>query len=335
MKRKTKFLFFLLLSIQINTEPLSLEILEVQLLNSYKVKKQLPGKLFPVQQSNVSFQIGGKIQNIYVDIGDKVEKGASLAELDNREIIANLNQAKAKYQLSKQLLTRFKDLKSQGHISIQELDKAESDFLVAQSQYDFYKVKLEQTKILAPFNGLIQSRYLDEGSVINPGLPILEIIDSEKVEAHVALPLYLIDKISMQESFTFNLNDKSINGVLKRLSPMSLGGSNNRLAIFEFNTFFVPGAVINLELEINEIERGTWIPLKALSQSDGGLWSVYTVDKDNKVSKELVEVIYYEGKNAYVSGTLSDGDLVINHGSILQRCFCLRVKKFLCGLWSL
>ena len=315
MNKKLKYLFFLLLSVQINTEPLSLEILEVSMIDSYKVKKQLPGKLFPVQQSKVSFQIGGKIQNIYVDIGDKVLKDDILAELDNREITANLNQAKAKYQLASQLLDRFKDLKAQGHISIQELDKAESDFLVAQSQYDFYKVKLEQTKILAPFNGLIQSRYLDEGSVINPGLPILEIIDSEKVEAHVALPLYLIDKISMQESFTFNLNGESINGVLKRLSPMSLGGSNNRLAIFEFNTFFVPGAVINLELEINEIERGTWIPIKALSQSDGGLWSVYIVNKNNSISKELVEVIYYEGKNVYVSGTLSDGDLVIKGGA--------------------
>ena len=315
MNKKLKYLFFLVLSVQINTEPLSLEILEVSIIDTYKVKKQLPGKLFPVQQSKVSFQIGGKIQNIYVDIGDKVLKDDILAELDNREITANLNQAKAKYQLASQLLDRFKDLKAQGHISIQELDKAESDFLVAQSQYDFYKVKLEQTKILAPFNGLIQSRYLDEGSVINPGLPILEIIDSEKVEAHVALPLYLIDKISMQESFTFNLNGESINGVLKRLSPMSLGGSNNRLAIFEFNTFFVPGAVINLELEINEIERGTWIPIKALSQSDGGLWSVYTVDKNNSISKELVEVIYYEGKNVYVSGTLSDGDLVIKGGA--------------------
>jgi len=315
MNKKLKYLFFLLLSVQINTEPLSLEILEVSIIDSYKVKKQLPGKLFPVQQSKVSFQIGGKIQNIYVDIGDKVLKDDILAELDNREITANLNQAKAKYQLASQLLDRFKDLKAQGHISIQELDKAESDFLVAQSQYDFYKVKLEQTKILAPFNGLIQSRYLDEGSVINPGLPILEIIDSEKVEAHVALPLYLIDKISMQESFTFNLNGESINGVLKRLSPMSLGGSNNRLAIFEFNTFFVPGAVINLELEINEIERGTWIPIKALSQSDGGLWSVYIVNKNNSISKELVEVIYYEGKNVYVSGTLSDGDLVIKGGA--------------------
>ena len=315
MNKKLKYLFFLLLSVQINTEPLSLEILEVSIIDSYKVKKQLPGKLFPVQQSKVSFQIGGKIQNIYVDIGDKVLKDDILAELDNREITANLNQAKAKYQLAKQLLDRFKDLKAQGHISIQELDKAQSDFLVAQSQFDFYKVKLEQTKILAPFNGLIQSRYLDEGSVINPGLAILEIIDSEKVEAHVALPLYLIDKISIQESFTFNLNGELINGVLKRLSPMSLGGSNNRLAIFEFNTFFVPGAVINLELEINEIERGTWIPIKALSQSDGGLWSVYTVDKNNSISKELVEVIYYEGKNVYVSGTLSDGDLVIKGGA--------------------
>ena len=315
MNKKLKYLFFLALSVQINTEPLSLEILEVSIIDTYKVKKQLPGKLFPVQQSKVSFQIGGKIQNIYVDIGDKVLKDDILAELDNREITANLNQAKAKYQLASQLLDRFKDLKAQGHISIQELDKAESDFLVAQSQYDFYKVKLEQTKILAPFNGLIQSRYLDEGSVINPGLPILEIIDSEKVEAHVALPLYLIDKISMQESFTFNLNGESINGVLKRLSPMSLGGSNNRLAIFEFNTFFVPGAVINLELEINEIERGTWIPIKALSQSDGGLWSVYIVNKNNSISKELVEVIYYEGKNVYVSGTLSDGDLVIKGGA--------------------
>jgi RND family efflux transporter MFP subunit len=303
------------LSIQINAEPLSLEILEVSMFDSYKVTKQLPGKLYAVQQSKVAFQIGGKIQTISVDIGDKVEKGSVLAELDNREILANLNQADAKYKLAEQLLERFKDLKSQGHISIQELDKAESDFAVAKSQQDFYQVKLEQTKILAPFNGLIQSRYLDEGTVINPGLPILEILDSEKVEAHIAMPLNLVNKVSLKQTYAFNLNGKPVLGTLKRLSPMSLGGSNNRLAIFEFNTFFVPGAVINLELEIYENARGTWIPIKALSQSDGGLWSVYTVDRFNKINKELVEVIYYEGTNAFVSGTLKNGDQVIKGGA--------------------
>lgn len=304
-----------LLSIQINAEPLSLEILEVSMFNSYKVTKQLPGKLYAVQQSKVAFQIGGKIQTIKVDIGDRVEKGSVLAELDNREILANLNQVDAKYKLAEQLLERFKDLKAQGHISIQELDKAKSDFAVAKSQQDFYKVKFEQTKILAPFNGLIQSRYLDEGTVVNAGLPILEILDSEKVEAHVAMPLSLVDKISLQESYSFNLNGNKVLGTLKRLSPMSLGGSNNRLAIFEFNTFFVPGAVINLELEVYENARGTWIPIKALSQSDGGLWTVYTLDRSNKIIKELVEVIYYEGTNAFVSGTLKDGDRVVKGGA--------------------
>ena len=303
------------LSIQANAEPLSLEILEVSMFDSYKVTKQLPGKLYAVQQSKVAFQIGGKVQTISVDIGDKVEKGTVLAELDNREILANLNQADAKYKLAEQLLERFKDLKAQGHISIQELDKAESDFAVAKSQQDFYQVKLEQTKILAPFNGLIQSRYLDEGTVINPGLPILEILDSEKVEAHIAMPLNLVNKVSLKQTYAFNLNGKPVLGTLKRLSPMSLGGSNNRLAIFEFNTFFVPGAVINLELEIYENARGTWIPIKALSQSDGGLWSVYTVDRSNKINKELVEVIYYEGTNAFVSGTLKNGDQVIKGGA--------------------
>jgi len=313
---KEFFIIFLIFpQLNINAEPLSLEILEVKILDTYEATKQLPGKLFPVQQSNVAFQIGGKIQSIPVDIGDEVKEGDILAELDNREILANLNQAKAKYQLAEQLLKRFQDLKAQGHISIQELDKAESDFLVAKSQLDFYKVKFEQTKILAPFNGLIQSRFLDEGSVINAGLPILEILDSEKVEAHIAIPLDLINRLQVKETYSFNLSGDLVSGKLKRLSPMSLGGSNNRLAIFEFDNFFVPGAVINLNLIINHKARGTWVPIKSLSQSDGGLWSVYTLDNSNKITKELVEVIYYEGKNAFVAGTIKNGDLVIKGGA--------------------
>ena len=90
---KEFFIIFLIFpQLNINAEPLSLEILEVKILDTYEATKQLPGKLFPVQQSNVAFQIGGKIQSIPVDIGDEVKEGDILAELDNREILANLNQ---------------------------------------------------------------------------------------------------------------------------------------------------------------------------------------------------------------------------------------------------
>ena len=135
---------------------LSLEVLEVKILDSYLITKEFPGKLVPLEQSKLAFQVTGKIQKINVDIGDEVAKGDVLAELDKREAISQLNQAKAKFDLSLQLLSRYEDLKKDGHISVQELDRVNSEYLIAKSQYELYKVKVEQTDLIAPFNGVIQ-----------------------------------------------------------------------------------------------------------------------------------------------------------------------------------
>ena len=107
--------FLILLSISIE----GLEVLEVKMLDSYSLTKQFPGKLLPVEQSKLSFEIPGKIKNIYVDVGDDVKEGQVLAKLDDREALARLNQVKASYDLSKQVFERFQDLRNQGHISLQ------------------------------------------------------------------------------------------------------------------------------------------------------------------------------------------------------------------------
>ena len=108
---------FLIIILSISVEIFSLEVLEVKILNSYSVTKEFPGKLLPTEQSKLSFEIPGKIKAINVDVGDLVFKGDILAELDNREAVAQVNQAKATFDLSKQVLNRFEDLKKQGHIS--------------------------------------------------------------------------------------------------------------------------------------------------------------------------------------------------------------------------
>ena len=96
---------------------------------------------------------------------------------------------------------------------------------------------------------------------------------------------------------------------------MSLGGSNNRLAVFVFDTFFNPGSVATLNLKTIESGRGTWVPIKSLSQSEQGIWAIYTINEEKKVVRDLVDVIYFEGQYAYVNGTLKDGDLVILGGA--------------------
>ena len=306
---------FFLMPLILSLDLVSLEILEVKLMDSYKITREFPGKLLPEQQSNLAFEIPGKINVINVDIGDAVRKGQILAELDDREATAQLKQAKARYDLALQILNRYKDLRSEGHISIQDLDNANSEELIAKSQYEFFKVKLEQTKLIAPFDGVIQNRYLDTGSVINGGIPILEILGSKNVEAHVSIPLKFIDKLIIGNFYDFTIGNKKSKGVLERLAPMTPGGSDNRLAIFNFDTFFAPGSIAELKLSLNIEGRGTWVPIKSLSQSEQGIWAIYTINEEKVVVRDLVEILYFEGEYAYVNGTLNDGDLIVLGGA--------------------
>jgi hypothetical protein len=74
-----------------------------------------------------------------------------------------------------------------------------------------------------------------------------------------------------------------------------------------------------LQLNQKKDKRGSCLPLKSLSQGTQGLWNIYTVTKDQnnkyRVAKEIVELIYVEGNNAFISGTISNGDMVVSGGA--------------------
>ena len=316
-KHFCKALFFIGISLSFSLySDQRLEVLEVKTSQSYEISKNLPGELLPFQQSKIAFEITGRISSIYVDIGDRVKKDDVLAKLDDSEVNANLEQAVARLDLANQVLNRFEDLRKKGFISIQDFDKAKSEYLVAKSQVKFFEVKKSQTILRAPYDGFIQNRFVDEGTVINGSNPILEILDANKVEAHVSIPENLVNNLEVSNDYTFEIGQEKAIGKFKRLAPMSASGSNSRLAIFEFSDFFIPGSVIDLIIKIKKSEQGIWLPINSLSQSEQGLWSVYTVSDDgsNRVEKDLVRILHFENNYAYVSGTLKDGDLVILGG---------------------
>ena len=316
-KHFCKTLFFIGISLSFSLySDQQLEVLEVKTSQSYEISKNLPGELLPFQQSKIAFEITGRISSIYADIGDRVKKDDVLAKLDDSEVNANLEQAVARLDLANQVLNRFEDLRKKGFISIQDFDKAKSEYLVAKSQVKFFEVKKSQTILRAPYDGFIQNRFVDEGTVINGSNPILEILDANKVEAHVSIPENLVNNLRVSNDYTFEIGQEKAIGKFKRLAPMSASGSNSRLAIFEFSDFFIPGSVIDLIIKIKKSEQGIWLPINSLSQSEQGLWSVYTVSDDgsNRVEKDLVRILHFENNYAYVSGTLKDGDLVILGG---------------------
>lgn len=315
------FLFFnlFLISSFIHSLPTSLELLNLNLQESYIVSRKLSGRMLPKNQSMLSFEIQGRIFNFPSDIGDSVKKGDVLALLDSSEIKANLNQARAKAKLASLALTRFQNLKEDGFVSFQELDRANAEFEIATSQVEFFEVKLNQTRLLAPFDGFVQQRFYDLGAMVNPLQPVLELIDSKAVEAHISVPLKYLELLSIGEDYEFDLAGKVHYAKLERLSPMTNLGSGNRLAIFSFDEFIAPGEVINLLLKTEIVSKGAWVPLSALSQGNQGLWNIYTLidnkDGSKSVAREVVNLDYTDGEYAFISGTISSGDQVITGGA--------------------
>ena len=179
---------------------------------------------------------------------------------------------------------------------------------------EFYEVKLNQTKLIAPFNGIIQERFYDTGSVISGAMPILEILGTDYVEAHVTIPLNVSNDLIVGNRYSFTLNDNNVEARFTRISPMSKSGTESKLAIFTFDNFYTPGVIANLKLSIEQSRRGVWVPFKSLSQSDQGLWTIYTLE-NNKVVRDIVEIIYFEDEYAFIDGTIQNGDLVILGGA--------------------
>ena len=288
---------------------------QVTIVDAYGVDKMLPAKVVPNRQSTLGFEVPGKVKIINVDIGDRVTQGDLLAELEDSEALARLNEAKANLSMAKNTVERSKTLDQANYVSEQRLENEEFGLAIASAQYDRALTKFRQTKILAPYDGIIQSRLLDEGSIVNPSVPVLEILDSKTVEARVSLPKSIIGRVSLGTKYPFIIGDESFDATLTRLAPMSSRGSDNRLGIFAFDAFFNPGETARLVLNVKQAKRGAWVPLNALSQAEQGLWAVFTVASDNSAQKDYVELIHIEKSMAYVSGTLKTGDRVIVGGA--------------------
>jgi len=239
MNKFLKLSFFLFLAFNLSSNT-SLEITTIEIQESYNITQRFPGKILPLNYSKLAFEVPGKISEVKIDIGDAVKRNDILAALDPAEMQANLNQAQARFDLADQALKRFQDLKLQGFISNQELDRANSEFLIAKAQVDLYSVKLEQTFIRAPFDGYIQNRFLDSGTVISPGVPILEIIDSTVVEAHVSVPSYIIESLEEGNSYNFLIDNRIMPATLKRYTLLA----RDQFLTFSFNKLnrqLVPG----------------------------------------------------------------------------------------------
>ena len=169
--------------------------------SSFEEILPITGSLSAPQDASLSSQTAGTIVDL-VEIGTRVEEGSVIARLDDRIIQAALNQARANLDavqsqanLMEDMYRRQEPLYQDSIISAIEYENvlaqlnqakaalAQSEAAVAQAEQ-----QLENTFVKAPFSGIIEERFAEQGEQVMPGMPIARIVNTRRLKVMAGVP---------------------------------------------------------------------------------------------------------------------------------------------------
>ncbi len=307
----------------------------------------LPGTTIPTgyagiinarRTSALGFERGGLVVNMSADLGQIVQKGQVLAQLDTRaqnaDLLAaraNVLQVEAQRKIAESTMKRQQALLEKGHISAQRLEEISANLVaaaaakgVAQAQVKTLQARLALSKIIAPYDGIIAERYIDEGSIASPGSPVFSLIENHVLEIRIGLPAERAADLTIGEVFDFSTVGQTFQARLRGFSGTVDRATQTVSAAFDLvvpEAALVPGQTARLELSVSLDQSGFWVPLGALREDRRGLWSLFALDESPQqsgtytLSPRLVEVLYAGADRVYVRGPIEEDTLILSGGN--------------------
>jgi len=185
---------------------------------------------------DLSFRSSGIITISNVSLGQQVNKGDLLAELDNvsarlayEQAISSLNSEKSSFNTQKLALDRVRGLYEKGSASLSDFEAAKNQYQTAQASYrsaqrsvDIQQEQIRYGKIFAPETGVIAAVNNDINENISSGQTVIVLNAGTEMEIEVGLPESVINLVefSTQASIRFSaLPDVMYSGIVKEISP--------------------------------------------------------------------------------------------------------------------
>jgi RND family efflux transporter MFP subunit len=130
----------------------------------------------------------GKVTAVKVDVGARVQAGDVLVQVDDELKLAAFRTAEVNYEKAKKDLQRYEALFKSGSITDTEIEGARLAQKAAEAQYVAARRQYTDTRITSPISGLVTSRLVDIGHMVQPGMQVANVVDINtlKINLNVA-----------------------------------------------------------------------------------------------------------------------------------------------------
>jgi len=303
---------------------------------------KLSGVLTAQKSANITSEIPGVINNVFVKEGQLVNQGQRLVGLDDTDlqIMYNtallqleqsketVNLAKLKYENTKKEFDRVEALYGIGaetqedyEKKLLELESLRTSYQtallgleLAKANLSALELQLAKSTVVSPFGGIIASLEIEQGEMASPGKPILSLVKLDTVLFSSSVQETNIKYFNLGQKVqgTFEaVPGKTYTGEVSFVSPVSTAAGQRYPVEFSFNNegnSLKAGMTGNVKVDVSSMEDSVLISKGAIFTRSGVTYCFKVVD--NKVKKQKISLGINDGKNFVVLEGLKAGDQI-------------------------
>lgn len=166
-------------------------------LEPHVATEEVVGTVRSKLRAMVEAKISGRVLEYTATPGAMVKADDLLARLENQEIQAKVDQAKAMLDQAERDFARQKQLIASNATTRQDFDAADARVKVATAGVNEAETMFGYAKVTAPFDGVVTRKLADVGDLAMPGKPLLEIEAPTALRFEADLPEAILDRITM------------------------------------------------------------------------------------------------------------------------------------------
>lgn len=267
----------------------------------------------PFATNNIQPQQGGRIRKVLVEVGDYVQKGQLLAEMDRTQ----LDQLELQVKNDAIEQERIQKLHTEGGISQSDYEAAELGYALRRSNLENVK---ENTILRSPLTGYVSARNFDKGDMFTMAKPIFTIQQVVPVKLLVGVSEADYSKVKKGDKVSLTVDalpGRTFSGKVERLYPTINEATHTvsvEVTVPNTDKALRPGMYARVNINFGT-QKHIVIPDQCIVKQQGsGQRFVFVLNDDNTVSYVPVELGVHKGTDQEIISGLSEGQKVVVKG---------------------
>ncbi len=269
-------------------------------------------------EASVVAKVGGEIKAIFVEEGEYVKAGQVLAKIDDARLRLEVTRARATLGKLEQEFNRNRELYQSNLVSSDAYERLQYDVAAQKAALDLAALDLQYTEVSAPFDGVIATRYIKVGNVIQINETAFDITDLDTLLARLFIPERELHKFKNQQVALVSVDalpDEKFAAVIDRISPVvdpDTGTFRVTLLVQDDSGRLKPGMFGRVNVIYDVREKTLLAPRNAIITEDAK--SAVFVVREGMAARQQVETGYSSNGSIEILEGVKLGDQIVTVG---------------------